>query len=284
MNEGTAGHQPTREDSMQDPTTENPTMQHREERHSKDPDRDPEEIRRDIRKTRGEMDRTVDELVDRFSVGNLVDEAWQRMRRSGGGGPDVGGMLREHPVPIALVGLGLGWLAVEQASGRSMSTDKFGSESETSGRSGGTLQTERNGIRSGNGHGLDRDGSTEGDDAGDGNGITEKVSDQASDAMSTAREKVSDLKESTKSAGARTRDGFQELLGESPLTVGSIVFGLGLASGLAIPSSDLEDREMGEVSDRIKSEAGRLGSKAAERAGEVGHAVAETAESEIRSG
>ncbi len=96
-------------------------------RDSNDRHRAPEAIRRDIRETRGDMDRTVDELLDRFSVGGLVDEAWRRMRQGGGaGGMDVGGMLRDHPVPIALVGLGLGWLAVEQANVRS---DSAGSES-----------------------------------------------------------------------------------------------------------------------------------------------------------
>ena len=94
--------------------------------------------------------------------------------------------------------------------------------------------------------------------------------------------KVSDMKESTQAAGARTRAGFQELLTDSPLTVGSIVFGLGLASGLALPTSDLEDREMGEMSDRVKSKARKVGSDVAHRAADVGHDVADTAVSRTR--
>src|SRR5690554_2813837 len=78
--------------------------------------RDPEMIRQDIRRTRGEMDGTVDELVDRLSVGNLVDEVWQRFRHRSG---NLDGVLKEHPIPLALIGLGLGWLVVEQATGGS---------------------------------------------------------------------------------------------------------------------------------------------------------------------
>jgi len=216
MREDTRRHQLSREDSMQDST--NAATEHRD---SNDRDRAPEAIRRDIRETRGDMDRTVDELLDRFSVGSLVDEAWRRMRQGGGaGGMDVGGMLRDHPVPIALVGLGLGWLAVDS----------------------GTTRT-------------------------GGNGVTDKVSG---------------MKESTQAADARTRAGFQGLLTESPLTVGSIVFGLGLASGLALPTSDLEDRQMGEMSDRVKSKARKVGSDVAHRAADVGHDVADTAGSWTR--
>lgn len=222
---------------MQDST--NASTQHRD---SNDRDRAPEAIRRDIRETRGDMDRTVDELLDRFSVGSLVDEAWRRMRQGGGaGGMDVGGMFRDHPVPIALVGLGLGWLAVEQANGRS----------ESAGKVDWTTRTGGNGV-------TDKD-----------SGIADKFSDMT--------DKVSDMKESTQAAGARTRAGFQELLTESPLTVGSIVFGLGLASGLALPTSDLEDRQMGEMSDRVKSKARKVGSDVAHRAADVGHDVADTA-------
>ena len=277
-------HDPTSQNpTTQNPTAQNPTIHRPEVRESKQEERAPEEIRRDIRQTRGEMDRTVDELVDRFSVGNLIDEAWQRMRKNGGGDLGVGEMLREHPVPIALVGLGLGWLAVEQASGHSMSTDEFGSESRTGGGRSGAPSPESHRPWNGEGTTLAGDsGQTMENGRSDGDGMIDRVSDQASEAMSTAGEKVSDMKESTKDAGARTQARFQELLSESPLTIGSIVFGLGLASGLAVPSSELEDREIGGVSDRIKSEAGRIGSDAAERAGEIGREVADTAMHEVR--
>jgi|GEM_PF-2699185 len=235
-------------------------------------DRDPAEIRQDIRRTRGEMDDTVDQLVSRFSVGSVVDELWDRVRHRSGSGPDVGGMLREHPVPIALMGLGLGWLAVEQASGRSVSTSGSTSGSR---RSGGDFPGRE--AHSGQGNGESQDNGES-----DGEGFSDKVSEKASDAMDSVREKTDSMKESTKETGARARAGFQEMLAESPLTVGSIVFGLGLATGLAVPSSEFEDREMGGMSDQLKHEAGKIGSQAAERAGEVGRTAADAAISESR--
>ena len=80
--------------------------------------RDPDEIRREIARTRAEMDDTVDELGERLSPGRLVDDVWARFRRAGGLSA-IGETVRDHPVPVALMGLGLAWLAIEQASGRS---------------------------------------------------------------------------------------------------------------------------------------------------------------------
>lgn len=250
-------------------------------------DRDPDQIREDIRRTRGEMDDTVDQLVDRFSVGSLVDEVWHRVRRSSGGGPDVGGLLREHPVPIALMGLGLGWLAVEQASGRSVSTPGSGSDSASGSRWAGGGRSAQAGRDYGD-SGSQRQGQGNGQSTSQANGesdedgLADRLSEKGSEAMDTAREKTDAAKEKAKHAGVRARAGFKDMLTESPLTVGSIVFGLGLASGLAVPSSEFEDRKIGGMSDDLKEEAGKMGSQAADRAREVGRTAASAAISESR--
>src|SRR5690606_28580138 len=76
--------------------------------------RSPDEIRSEIERTRSELHETVDALERRLSPGELFEELWNRVRGSGTGAGDV---VRDHPVPLALMGLGLGWLAVEKATG-----------------------------------------------------------------------------------------------------------------------------------------------------------------------
>jgi hypothetical protein len=73
------------------------------------------QIQRDIERTRAEMSDTVDALERKLSPGELLDELWGRV---GGGqtGANVGETIRDHPVPLALMGLGLGWLAIEKAT------------------------------------------------------------------------------------------------------------------------------------------------------------------------
>lgn len=265
-------------------------------------DRDPETIRREIRRTRGEMDDTVDELVDRLSVGNLVDEVWQRMRRSGSG-EGVGTVLRDHPVPLALMGLGLGWMAVEQATGKSVApTADSRAPAPAVPRTMSPERTLPSRTEDGDGMGF----AIESDGESDGEGVREKVSGaaeqvkgKASDAAHRAKQKashlgdqlsettsdlshrasetVSDAASSLEDAGRKARQGMQHMLEENPLALGSILFGLGLASGLSVPSTRFEDRRVGETADHLKEEAKQMAKQGAEKAKEAGKDVARTA-------
>jgi hypothetical protein len=97
-----------------------------------------EQIRRDIERTRAEMDKTVDVLQERLRPRHLLDDALEALRgwSASSRSPDaatannavdavgqVGGRvvesLRENPVPAALIGAGVAWLVF--GSGKSPS-------------------------------------------------------------------------------------------------------------------------------------------------------------------
>ena len=75
-----------------------------------------DEIRREIDRTRAEMDEKANALEQKLSPGELFEDLWDRVKRNGGLS-QFGDVVRDHPVPIALMGLGLGWLAIERATG-----------------------------------------------------------------------------------------------------------------------------------------------------------------------
>jgi hypothetical protein len=96
------------------------------------------EIRDDIRRTRAEMDQTVDRLAERLRPRHLIDDLIEVVRGkvtgaaspagSAGGsnsamdeakhyGSAILGSLKNHPMPAALIGAGLAWLLFDQASG-----------------------------------------------------------------------------------------------------------------------------------------------------------------------
>lgn len=79
-------------------------------------ERSSQRIERDIERTRADMSETIDALERKLSPGELFDEFWGRVK-SGDTGANVGETIRDHPVPLALMGLGLGWLAIEKATG-----------------------------------------------------------------------------------------------------------------------------------------------------------------------
>lgn len=100
-----------------------------------------DDIRRDIDRTRGEMDRTIDELSERLRPRNLFDDLVDSVRCSvlgpgttasgqqrlvseqvteaaGQAGRTLIEAVRENPVPAALVGAGLAWLLFEDKAER----------------------------------------------------------------------------------------------------------------------------------------------------------------------
>lgn len=288
--------------------------------------RSSDEIRADIERTRADMDETVEQIGYKLSPGQIVDQMWDKVR-AGDAAHSIMDVVRDHPVPSMLMGLGLSWLMYEKTntSDGERLRRKYGDIGP------GTYAPAEG--RVGPYRGEDFDFQTD-----DGTGVADRarsaaasVRDGASsaahtvgDAATTARDTVSDAAASVKHgvssaassvretvSGARERVGEKveelrtrageargragERLGqvragaseraselshrardtashaydEQPLALGALAFGLGLASGLAVPSSSFEDRVVGERADRLKEEARRTGSEAVEGARRV---------------
>ena len=71
-------------------------------------------IERELAATRAQLDGTIDALQQKLSPGELMSQAVTYFKE--GSGMDLshnlGRSLRDNPVPVALIGLGLGWLAM----------------------------------------------------------------------------------------------------------------------------------------------------------------------------
>ncbi|MCB1882377.1 MAG: DUF3618 domain-containing protein [Geminicoccaceae bacterium] len=80
-------------------------------------DRTAEEIERDLAATRASLDAKLTNLQERLSPGQLFDEAVQYVNRTGARdqmtafGQNMAVAVRDNPIPVALVGVGLAWLA-----------------------------------------------------------------------------------------------------------------------------------------------------------------------------
>lgn len=71
-------------------------------------------IERDLEHTRSRLDATIDALQQKLSPGEIFEQALDYMKESGGGefGRNLVATMRDNPVPVALVGIGLAWLMV----------------------------------------------------------------------------------------------------------------------------------------------------------------------------
>lgn len=275
-----------------------------------DRQRSSEEIRAEIERTRADMDQTVEQIGYRLSPGQIVDQMWDRVR-AGDAAHSVMDVVRDHPVPSMLMGLGLSWLMYEKTSTsdgerlrRKYGDIGPGTYAPAEGRVG-PYRGEDFDFQTDDGSGVAdrarsavssvRDGaSTAAHAVGDAaSSARESVSDAASsvrESVSGARErmggKVDDLRtrageargragerlgqararasERASDLSHRARDTASRTYDEQPLALGALAFGLGLASGLAVPSTAFEDRAVGERADRLKEEARRTGSEAVE--------------------
>jgi Protein of unknown function (DUF3618) len=81
--------------------------------HSTDPgSKSPEEVQREVRQSRAEVEETLEAIQERLSPGQLFEQAVDYMRSSNGTNflRNLGTAVRDNPVPVALVGTGLAWL------------------------------------------------------------------------------------------------------------------------------------------------------------------------------
>ena len=80
----------------------------------------PEEVQREVRQSRAEVEETLEAIQERLSPGQLFEQAVDYMRSSNGSDflRNLGAAVRDNPVPVALVGTGLAWLMMSGARSR----------------------------------------------------------------------------------------------------------------------------------------------------------------------
>jgi gas vesicle protein len=279
-------------------------------------DRSSDQIRSDIDRTRADMDETFSALESKLTPGQILEEAWGLFK----GGSSAGAtrllrVVREHPLPSAVIGLGAGWLLVE-SSRRSDSYDSGDSDYDRSsygrstsfGRSGYGRST-YGGSSYGRGTASYRDYDSGSDwESESSGGALDKVKDVASsarDAVSNAadtvgekaehlkdqaldlghqaQEKALQLKRKAKTQVRRARTGFWQTMEENPLLVGAATLALGIVAGLAIPSTDVEDEWMGETRDQLVDQAKELGQEALDKGKQVAGTVVDKVKTEAEN-
>ena len=273
------------------------------------------EIEGYIRRTRGRMDATLDELGDRLTARSIVNSAldWWETRTGGADSNarskakdayrSVARQVKDHPMPALLIGAGIAWIIVDAAAADDEAgpSDYPGSDRERRYRASlrGTTAT---GLVQAFGEG------DAGAESESGPGLGEKAADiaaQAKDAVSDAadavRNKMSGLGDAahgaleqsrsvSRSVGRSLQSGYrtgadqiEDAMAEYPLAVGIGFAALGALTGLLLPRSRREDRMFGEQSDELVDAAKEKGKELLEsgkavagRAGEVALSEAQT--------
>ncbi len=251
------------------------------------------EIENDIEHTRHELDSTLDALEQKLSPGRLLDQALGMVREGSSDGSNAAlNAFRNHPVPLAMMGLGLGWLAVESSTGKSSANRQAdgpagpavpydpqmgggagaGEDEGAMDRAKEKAGEAKNKARRAKGRVSEAAGSV-----GD---RTHRAKERISGAASQAGDATGDMADRARERAQQARHRFRNQMEENPLVMGAISFGLGLASGVAAPTTRAEDRAMGEASDNVLQKARETGRETAEDLGETAKSAAGAAKEE----
>jgi hypothetical protein len=261
------------------------------------------EIRSEIDRTRSDMDETFAALDAKLTPKEIGLELWSLFK----GGSSTGAnklwqVTREHPMPAAVIGLGLGWLMVE--SSRKSESDQYDGRYRDYGQ-GSYRQGYASSNREGFYTGSDFDEETGSgalsaakdkvkDVAGSARHALSNAGDKVSDASGWTKEhaselgnqvsaKATDLKYTAKRQVRRAKTGFWQTMEANPLMVGAATLALGVIAGLAIPSTDKEDELMGDTRDHLFDEVKEAGQQALDKGKHVAEAVADKVKEEARN-
>lgn len=228
-------------------------------------DREPEAIRADIDKTRRRMSRTVEEIEEKFSPEHMkaiakstlkeqtVGRAGRMAKRAREG---VMGMrsnmyevIRENPLPAALVGLGLSWLIAESftSSGRGMEpSEEYGEYGEY-------------GERGERHHYSEKAGE-----------LAEKARQRAGEMGGQMREYGGRAKMKAMQGYGAVRGRFSNMLEENPLALAAVTLAVGAAIGLSMPSSEKEREYFGQAAEKFKEKMQTEPGWSTQQAGQMG--------------
>jgi hypothetical protein len=247
---------------------------------------DSETLRADVERTRERLSEDVEALGTKLSPENLKAEAKQSIKTTvrrgteqvkdevSSAGNSVVSFVRANPLPLALIGVGVGWLVWSARSGRD-------------GHRGASMDYATRG-RAEVYDGVDYDDAADYDYDDDMASSTvdgarrkihrlrDQVRDRvdsakrvASEKASQARGKVEELEHAAQDRMVRARDVAAHTMEDQPLLLGAVALGAGLAVGLGIPATDSENQLVGRYRDQLVSNASRKLSELGDKAGRV---------------
>ena len=249
------------------------------------------EIERDVERSRAQVENTLDQLRDRTSPGQLFEQALDYARRSGGPefARNLGEQVRDNPLPVLLIGSGIAWLMMSgNRQHHSHARPLYGPASATP--SAGPYPTATPGLGSGSEHHASMHHATSGDGpslterasatagearnrmgaaAGAARDSLAGTAHQAGEAASSAYQGAADaagsmahgISSAASSVGHQLADArhyardqagnLGGLMREQPLLLGAVGLALGAVIGALLPTTETEDRLMGETRDTL---------------------------------
>ncbi|HUR94203.1 MAG TPA: DUF3618 domain-containing protein [Gemmatimonadales bacterium] len=255
-------------------------------------ERSPEEIEREIERTRERMSNNIDALGNKLSpdalkqqakdaisgkaqdvVANVGDQARET-------GSRVLDFITQNPLPVAAVSLGAIWLfSMRRGDNSEVSGDRMARFAYT-----GPERREPNG-RPGLGRRVaDRAGSMKhsvSDAASRASERAGELKERAGERAGELRERAGELSSSAKERARNARGGLEQMMHENPLAVAAGAAVIGMALGMLLPETEPERKVMGATRDQLADRVQETASRVKDAAIDAGREVQDTLREEV---
>ena len=266
------------------------------------PDIRTREIREEIAQTRVEMSETIEAIQERLTPGHLAAQAGETVRNAATEKVKQMAHTAEHaaeqiressfvetiranPIPSAMIGIGAAWLMMKGRSQEHRST-RFGEYSRYRTGAGRDWRTGTGLSGSGMHTAVGTTGSTagtsgySGDTSGYAAGYTgesSRVPEFGGEMRSYGRDDLGYQgsqgyqgtqgyrgSQGSQQYGRRSSVNVERVVRENPIAIGAAAALVGVAIGLSLPSTDAENRVLGEARDSVMDRARDMASEAAD--------------------
>jgi ElaB/YqjD/DUF883 family membrane-anchored ribosome-binding protein len=261
-----------------------------------------DQMEHEVDQARAQVSATIDAIQSKLTPGQMMDQAIGYMRKSlpAEFTTNLGSTVRDNPMPVALVGIGLAWL---MASGRSggdrwrgdghVPYDEWDTDVDRDRSLGSSYTVGSSVAKPANGNAGDGIASKVSD-------MTQRIRDKASQTSSLARgatqrtrerlshgvhsagERVGELSERSRAQAERARDTVSHIVEEQPLVLGALGLAVGALLGAVLPPTRPEDELMGGAKDDLLRSAKSAAREQAESVRESAERVAQTAKEEFQ--
>lgn len=252
----------------------------RDDKLKSDDDKSPERLEREVDEARARVGRTANELSDRLSPGELLDQALGMAREHGGEfASNLGATVKNNPIPLILTTVGISWMMM---SSKSSAAHNYGYNETYGDTYGGSDAFGRPDAFSGSG--ADAYGESDTYSSSEGTSLKDKIGDKVSATTQKTRERAAAVgdrihgtadsmkhsaqhaRDNVRHSAQHARDSLAEFYREQPLLAGSLGVAIGAALGAMVPPTEREDELLGHTRDRTVESAK---SKAARKYDEV---------------
>ncbi len=237
------------------------------------------EIRDEIAQTRENISDTLGQIQDRLKPSTIVAEASERVKsvttekvKQMANTAEYAAdrvvhnrfmdTVRENPWPVAMIGLGAAWLWMNgRSDGRRSSTRRYAY---------GGDDYRRDEYDVDDGWGTRTAPTRVVYSLGDEEGIEDG---QVPDDRRSASDYLGEMRSRTRRTTRRAQNSVNRVLRDNPLALGAAATIVGVAIGMSLPETEVENEWMGEARDTVVERAREVAGNAAERVGAAAEQV-----------